>query len=112
MKKENKIQRQEPTPIGYSCICTYSLTSKDYTEVNREFNLSAKTYSGLVAKIMKVYSTYAEDTKSYTLYSPWSWADNFRNEPHHGSFDAAYIFGPKVHYDIYIRKHYSESFTD
>lgn len=111
MKKENKIQRQEPTPIGFYSVCFYSLSGNQYPEENRYFNLHAKTYSGLIAKLRKEYSHYAEGP-GYKIYAPWTWSKSTNGNPTHAVFEAAYTFGPKVQYHIYIKEIYSEDLTD
>lgn len=112
MKKENKIQRQEPTPIGFYSVCFYSLASKAYVEENRDFSLKAKTYEGIVNKIKSVYETEYLNDKSEDIYEELKAIDSWRDEAHHFTFDAAYTFGPRVHYEIFIKAIYSESLYD
>lgn len=111
MKKENKIQRQEPTPIGFYSVCFYSLASKDYVEENRHFSLKAKTYEGIVNKIKAVYETGYLNDKSEHVYEELKGCYP-KDHPTHFTFDAAYTFGPLVHYEIFIKEIYSEDLTD
>lgn len=108
MKKENKIQRQEPTPIGFYSVCFYSLSGIPYPEENRYFNLHAKTYRGLIAKLRKAYSHYAEGP-GYKICAPWTWSKSTNGNPTHAVFET---FGPNVRYHIYIKEIYSEDLTD
>lgn len=111
MKKENKIQGQEPTLIGFYSVCFYSLASKSYVEENRDFSLKAKTYEGIVNKIKAVYETEYLNDKSEHVYEELKGC--YPDEhPTHFTFDAAYTFGPRVHYEIYIKAIYSESLYD
>lgn len=111
MKKENKIQRQEPTPIGFYSVCFYSLASKAYVEENRHFSLKAKTYEGIVNKIKAVYETEYLNDKSEHVYEELKGCYPHEH-PTHFTFDAAYTFGPEVHYEIFIKEIYSEDLTD
>lgn len=107
---ESKMQMQKPKPIGYYSVCFYSLPGLD-PEENKWFNLKAKTYRGLIAKLREEYSHYAEGS-SYKIYAPWTWSKSSNNNPTHAVFEAAYIFGPKVRYHIYIKEIYSSDLTD
>ena len=109
MKTKEKIQK--PQPIGYYSVCFYSLSGSSYPEENRYFNLHAKTYRGLIAKLMKEYLHYAEGP-GYKIYTPWTWSKSSNNNPTKAIFEAAYTFGPKVQYHIYIKEIYSEDLTD
>lgn len=111
MKKECKTQRQEPKPIGFYSVCFYSLASKSYVEENWDFSLKAKTYGGLISKLRKEYSHYAEGP-DYKIYAPWTWSKSTNGNPTHAVFEAAYTFGPKVHYEIFIKAIYSSDLTD
>lgn len=111
MKKENKIQRQEPTPIGFYSVCFYSLASKAYVEENQHFSLKAKTYEGIVNKIKAVYETEYLNDKSEHVYEELKGCYP-QDHPTHFTFDAAYTFGPLVHYEIFIKAIYSEDLTD
>lgn len=111
MKKENKIQRQKPTPIGFYSVCFYSLALNDYVEENRHFSLKAKTYEGIVNKIKAVYETEYLNDKSEHVYEELKGCYPHEH-PTVFTFDAAYIFGPRVHYGIFIKAIYSEDLTD
>lgn len=111
MKKENKIQNPEPSPIGFYSVCFYSLASKAYVEENKHFSLKAKTYEGIVNKIKSVYETEYLNDKSERVYEELN-GSYPKDHPTHFTFDAAYIFGPRVHYEIFIKAIYSESLKD
>ena len=111
MKKENKIQRQEPTPIGFYSVCFYSLASKAYVEENWDFSLKAKTYEGIVNKIKAVYETEYLNDKSEHVYEELKGCYPHEH-PTHFTFEAAYTFGPRVHYEIFIKAIYSEDLTN
>ena len=105
--KENKIQKQEPKPIGFYSVCFYSLASKAYVEENRDFNLYAKTYEGIVNKIKSVYETKYLNDRSEHVYEELK-----ERHSTHFTFDAAYTFGPRVHYEIFIKAIYSSDLKD
>ena len=109
MKIKEKIQK--PQPIGDYSVCFYALLGNDYPEENRYLNLHAKTYRGLIAKLRKEYSHYAEGP-GYKIYTPWTWSKSTNGNPTHAVFEAAYTFGPKVRYHIFIKAIYSESLYD
>lgn len=109
MKTKEKIQK--PQPIGYYSVCFYSLASKAYVEENRHFSLKAKTYEGIVNKIKAVYETEYLNDKSEHVYEELKGCYP-KDHPTHFTFDAAYTFGPEVHYEIFIKEIYSEDLTD
>ena len=111
MKKENKIQRQEPTPIGFYSVCFYSLSGNPYPEENWDFNLHAKTYEGLVNKIKSVYETQYLNDPDQEVYRELKglYPEDY---PTKFTFQAAYAFGPKVRYHIFIKAIHSESLYD
>lgn len=109
MKTKEKIQK--PQPIGYYSVCFYSLASKAYVEENRHFSLKAKTYEGIVNKIKAVYETEYLNDKSEHVYKELNGCYP-KDHPTHFTFDAAYTFGPQVHYEIFIKAIYSEDLTD
>ena len=102
---------QNPKPIGYYSVCFYSLPGLD-PEENKWFNLKAKTYRGLIAKLRKEYSHYVEGP-GYEIYAPWTWSKSpNNNNPTKATFEAAHIFGQRVRYHIYIKEIYSSDLTD
>lgn len=111
MKKECKTQRQEPKPIGFYSVCFYSLASKSYVEENRDFSLKAKTYEGIINKIKSVYETKYLNDKSEQVYEELEGCYP-KDHPTHFTFDAAYTYGPRVHYEIFIKAIYSSDLTD
>lgn len=111
MKKECKTQRQEPKPIGFCSVCFYSLASKSYVEENRDFSLKAKTYEGIINKIKSVYETKYLNDKSEQVYEELEGCYP-KDHPTHFTFDAAYTYGPLVHYEIFIKAIYSSDLTD
>ena len=110
MKKACKTQRQEPKPIGYYSVCFYSLSGSQYPEENWYFNLHAKTYDGLVNKIKSVFETHYLQDHDQEVYQELK--GNSKDHPGIFTFEAAYTFGPKVQYYIYIKEIYSESLYD
>ena len=115
MKKSKKIQIQEPelNAIGFYSVCFYSIKGCSYPEENTDFDLKAKTYQGIINKIRSVYENeYLKDDQPYRIYDPMESCDIRENEPKHFTFSAAYTFGPKVTYHIYIKEIYSESLYD
>ena len=108
---ESKMQMQKPKPIGYYSVCFYSLEGNPYPEENKWFNLKAKTYEGLVNKIKSVFETEYLNDHSYRVYEELK-GSYPKDHPTTFTFEAAYIFGPKVRYHIYIKKIYSEDLTD
>ena len=109
MKTKEKIQK--PQPIGYYSVCFYSLSGSPYPEENWDFNLYAKTYEGLVNKIKSVYEINYLRDPDYEVYGELN--GNYPEDyPTKFTFQAAYTFGPKVRYHIYIKKIYSESLYD
>ena len=111
MKKECKTQRQEPKPIGFYSVCFYSLASKSYVEENWDFSLKAKTYEGILNKIKSVYEINYLRDPDYEVYGELN--GNYpKDYPTKFTFQAAYTFGPKVRYHIFIKAIYSESLYD
>ena len=108
MKTKEKIQK--PKPIGYYSVCFYSLPGNAFPEENWEFNLHAKTYEGLVNKIKSVYEFKYLKNKYYRVSEELQ--GNSKDHPGTFTFEAAYAFGPKVQYYIYIKEIYSESLYD
>lgn len=109
MKTKEKIQK--PQPIGYYSVCFYSLQGNSFPEENWEFNLHAKTYDGLVNKIKSVFETKYLNSPDYKVYEELK--GNYPvEESTKFTFQAAYTFGPKVRYYIYIKEIYSEDLTD
>ena len=107
--KTEKIQK--PTPIGYYSVCFYSLPGNSFPEENWEFNLHAKTYEGLVNKIKSVFETNYLKSQDYKVYEELK--GNYPvDDSTKFTFQAAYTFGPKVQYYIYIKEIYSESLYD
>lgn len=107
---ESKMQMQKPKPIGYYSVCFYSLEGNPYPEENRWLNLKAKTYEGLVNKIKQVFKEQYLNDHCYRVSKELN--GNYTDPPTVFTFEAAYIFGPKVRYHIYIKKIYSEDLTD
>ena len=106
-KHKGKNPNQSATIQYASILFQASHTLKE----NRYFNLHAKTYRGLIAKLREEYSHYAEGP-GYKIYAPWTWSKSTNGNPTHAVFEAAYTFGPKVQYHIYIKEIYSEDLTD
>lgn len=100
MKQKTKSQEQQP--IGFHSVCHYSLSGNNYAEENRHFNLTAKTYQGIVNKITKVYNDQYLNDPSETIYKELKAYDTWREPTTIFTFDAAYTFGPKVHFEITI----------
>ena len=109
MKTKEKIQK--PQPIGYYSVCFYSLSGNAFPEENWEFNLHAKTYEGLVNKIKNTYLVNYQRDPDYKVYGELKGCYP-KDHPTHFTFDAAYTFGPQVHYEIFIKAIYSEDLTD
>lgn len=113
MKKSEKIQiqEQEPKPIGFYSVCFYSLKGNSYPEENDRFNLMAKTYQGIINKIKLVFVNQYLNNESYDVSRELE--GNYpKDHPTRFTFSAAYTFGPKVTYEIYIKEIYSEELTD
>lgn len=109
MKTKEKIQKTQP--IGFYSVCFYSLPGNAFPEENLEFNLHAKTYEGLVNKIKSVFETNYLKDPDYKVYVELKGCYP-KDHPTHFTFDAAYTFGPEVHYEIFIKEIYSESLYD
>ena len=108
-----KIEKtQKPQPIGYYSVCFYSLSGNSYPEENRYFNLHAKTYEGLVNKIRNTYQVNYQSDQDYKVYEELEGIYPVDLHPLEFTFQAAYTFGPKVRYHIYIKKIYSSDLTD
>lgn len=99
---KQKTKSQKPQPIGFHSVCYYSLQGNAYAEENRHFNLTAKTYEGIVNKITKVYEDQYANDKDEHVYKELKAYDTWREPSTIFTFDAAYTFGPKVHYEIDI----------
>lgn len=99
---KQKTKSQEIKPIGFHSVCYYSLSGNAYAEENRHFNLTAKTYEGIVNKITKVYNDQYANDKDEHVYNELKAYDTWRELHTTFTFDAAYTFGPKVHYEITI----------
>ena len=109
MKTKEKTQNQQP--IGYYSVCFYSLSGNPFPEENWLFDLKAKTYDGLVNKIKSVYEINYLRDPDYEVYGELN--GNYPEDyPTKFTFQAAYTFGPKVQYYIYIKEIYSENLTD
>ena len=94
---------QKPNPIGFHSVCYYSLQGNSYAEENRHFNLTAKTYEGIVNKITKVYNEQYANDKDEHIYEELKAYDTWHERPPLlYKFDAAYTFGPRCHYEITI----------
>lgn len=99
---KQKSQKEIQQPIGFHSVCYYSLSGNDYIEENRHFNLTAKTYEGIVNKITKVYEDqYANDNNEH-VFDELKAYDTWRKVQFIYKFSAAYTFGPKVQYEITI----------
>lgn len=110
MKTKEKIQK--PQPIGFYSVCFYSLTGNSFPEENKEFDLKAKTYEGLVNKIKSVFETNYLKDHDYKVCEELKGIYPDDTHPTKFTFNAKYIFGPKVQYYIHIKKIYSESLYD
>jgi hypothetical protein len=89
-------------PLFYTCFCIYSLRGNAYAEYNKDFRLAATNLEILVKKIQAQHTLY-QDPKWYIGTTELKKESNT-----HYSFESAYIYGPKVHYDIYINPFYKE----
>ena len=99
---KQKSQKEIQQPIGFHSVCYYSLSGNAYAEENRHFNLTAKTYEGIVKKITKVYEDRYANDKDEHVYDELKAYDTWREIHSIYKFSAAYTFGPKVHYEITI----------
>lgn len=90
----------------FTATTTYSLPSKDYTELNWDLTLAAPTLELLRERFLKAYAEY--EGNSYHIKTRLN-KESFlipssegRIKDHY-EFNAAYIFGPYCNYCIDIK---------
>lgn len=90
----------------FTATTTYSLPSKDYTELNNGLTIAAPTLELLKERFLQAYASY--EGKDYLMKTPLNKEAFLKPDDKgyidsHYEFEAAYIYGPYCNYCIDIK---------